>query len=71
MHRPPVSAAADLAGRFGAFVVERHPFAARAAVDAFEKSGGAEASTADEIDRIRRAFPRLIAGCQCLEAVAA
>jgi 2-oxoisovalerate dehydrogenase E1 component len=61
MHRPPVSAAADLAGRFGAFVLERHPFAARAAVDAFEKSGGAEASTAAEIEKIRAAFPEVLA----------
>jgi 2-oxoisovalerate dehydrogenase E1 component len=56
MHRPHASAAADLAARFGAFVLERHPFGAAAAIAAFHKSGGLEAHVAPEIEKVRAAI---------------
>ena len=67
MHRPHASAAADLAARFGAFVLERHPFGAATAIDAFHKSGGLDARTATEIEDVRVAIGReLASGLQAL-----
>ena len=67
MLRPHVSPAADLAYRFGAFVLERHPFGAAAAMDAFEESGGLDAHAAIEIERVRAAMaPALAARLQTL-----
>jgi 2-oxoisovalerate dehydrogenase E1 component len=67
MHRPRASAAADLAARFGAFVLERHPFGAATAIDAFHKSGGLDARTATEIEDVRVAIGReLASGLQAL-----
>src|SRR3954453_5194903 len=53
MHRPRASAAADLAARFAAFVLERHPFGAAAAIAAFDRSGGPDAHSAPEIEQVR------------------
>src|SRR4051812_34889595 len=53
MHRPRASAAADLAARFAAFVLERHPFGAAAAIAAFDRSGGPDAHSAPEIEKVR------------------
>jgi 2-oxoisovalerate dehydrogenase E1 component len=53
MHRPRASAAADLAARFAAFVLERHPFGAAAAIAAFDRSGGPDAHAAPEIEKVR------------------
>ena len=69
MHRPHASAAADLAARFGAFVLERHPFGAAAAIDAFRKSGGLDAHTATDIEDVRVAIGRELASA--LQALAA
>src|SRR5437773_7919653 len=45
--------------RFGAFVVERHPFALDDALEAYETAAaGREPSGADEIDALRAAFGR-------------
>ena len=50
---------APLASRFGAFVVERHPFALDDALEAYETAAaGREPSGADEIDALRGAFGR-------------
>jgi 2-oxoisovalerate dehydrogenase E1 component len=60
MHRPHATAAADLARRFGAFVLERHPFAAAVAIDAFTISGGPHARAADEIEQVRATLPDVL-----------
>jgi 2-oxoisovalerate dehydrogenase E1 component len=56
MHRPRASAAADLAARFAAFVLERHPFGAAAAIAAFDRTGGPDAHAAPEIEKVRAAI---------------
>jgi 2-oxoisovalerate dehydrogenase E1 component len=56
MHRPHASAAAGLASRFGAFVLERYPFGAAAAIDAFQQSGGSQAQSESEIENLRARF---------------
>src|SRR3954469_1341273 len=61
MHRPHTSAAADLAARFGAFVLERHPLGAAAAIDAFHENGGLDAHAAPEIEKVRAAIAGEIA----------
>ena len=43
----------SLRDRFLGFVAERHPFALEAARDAFDRSGGGRARTADDIDGLR------------------
>jgi 2-oxoisovalerate dehydrogenase E1 component len=60
MHRPHLRSAAELTGAFGAFVLERYPFAAAAAVEVFEDCDGARAQTGDEIDRLRPAVTRAL-----------
>jgi 2-oxoisovalerate dehydrogenase E1 component len=56
MHRPHAGAAADLASRFGAFVLERFPFATAPAIDVFQRVGGAHAQAAHEIEALRGTF---------------
>ncbi len=53
MHRPLEGAADRLIQRFGAFVVERWPFAAGAAIAAFERTGGSAARTEADIESLR------------------
>ena len=60
MHRLHAGPAADVAARFGAFVVERFPLAAALAIDAFGASGGAAAHTEEEIERVRAALPQAL-----------
>jgi 2-oxoisovalerate dehydrogenase E1 component len=62
MDRPHASAAADLAGRFGAFVLEHFPFGATAALDAFEKSGGLPARAEAEIETVRATMAGILRG---------
>jgi len=57
MHQPHADPAADLARRFGAFVLERHPFGAAVAIEAFTTSGGPQAATPDEIEQVRGTLP--------------
>src|SRR5436190_5115044 len=57
--KAPPEGLAPLASRFGAFVVERHPFALDDALEAYETAAaGREPSGADEIDALRAAFGR-------------
>jgi 2-oxoisovalerate dehydrogenase E1 component len=56
MHRPEAGTTVDLAGRFGAFALERYPFAAAIAIAAFEASGGSDARTEHDIDGLRAPF---------------
>ncbi len=66
MHRPPAGAAGPLALRFAAFVTERFPLVAAAAVDAFATAGGAAADSEAAIEAMRApltaALRRLFAG---------
>ncbi len=55
----PSSRPADLAGRFGAFVAERYPFALRLALEALDAaSGGSLPSGGDSLDALRTALRR-------------
>ncbi len=56
MHGPPADAAEALAGRFGAFVVERFPLAAAAALEAFSQIPAAAAQNEAEIEALRLPF---------------
>ena len=56
MHRPHAGAAADLVSRFGAFVLERFPFAAEHAVDVIRRIGGSHAQSEHEIEELRTRF---------------
>jgi 2-oxoisovalerate dehydrogenase E1 component len=56
MHRPQANA--ELGPELGAFVLERYPFAAAAAVDAFGATGGAEARSEAAIDAVRQPFAK-------------
>ncbi len=56
MHRPPNSPADDLSRELGAFVLERHPFAAAAAIDALAAAGGGQARGESAIDAVRQPF---------------
>ena len=52
MHKSvPVASASDVAGRLGAFVVERYPFAAAAVQKAFDAAGGDRAKMRRELAR--------------------
>ena len=48
---------APLTARFGAFVLERYPFAAGAACAALERVPGGDLGSADAIEQARRQFP--------------
>ncbi len=52
-----MNAAADLSRRFAAFVLERHPFASAAAIDAFRAVGGADGLSPAEIEQVRATLP--------------
>jgi 2-oxoisovalerate dehydrogenase E1 component len=56
MHRPHAGAAADLVSRFGAFVLERFPFAVAPAIDVFQRIGGSRAQSEHELDELRVRF---------------
>jgi 2-oxoisovalerate dehydrogenase E1 component len=56
MHRPHAGAAADLVSRFGAFVLERFPFAIAPAVDVFQRIGGSRAQSEREVEDLRARF---------------
>ena len=60
MQKPAeVERVTGLAGRFGAFVAERHPFALADALDAFDAAcGGREPRTAPDIDALRPTLRR-------------
>ena len=69
-HAPAhASAAADLAARFGAFVLERHPFGAAAAIDAFHESRRTATrgtATRNRATSASRSAARLASGLQAL-----
>ncbi len=58
MHRPQRNA--ELGPELGAFVLERYPFAAAAAVDALGASGGAQARGEAAIDAVRQSFAKAL-----------
>src|SRR5881394_2286271 len=61
---------APLASRFGAFVVERHPFALDEALEAYETAAaGREPAGADEIEALRAALNRELTRRLQLKAV--
>src|SRR3954466_10280350 len=61
MTQPAASASRSaLAVRFGAFVLERYPFAAAAAAAAMRKARGDEPGDAAAIERTRERFPHAL-----------
>ncbi len=56
MAQPVTGAVVGLRSRFGAFVLDRFPFALGAALEGFEAAGGARAASAEELEALR---PRL------------
>jgi 2-oxoisovalerate dehydrogenase E1 component len=60
MHRPKSPSADARSRQFGAFVLERYPFACAAAMDAFEASGGPHAQDEAALEAARPPFQRML-----------
>jgi 2-oxoisovalerate dehydrogenase E1 component len=58
MHRPEFPSADDVSRQFGAFVLERYPFACMAATYAFDASGASHAQDEGALEAARQPFER-------------